>query len=197
MDLSLNLWTAPFPSQPDSMSGIWEGQLQPQSLSPGNVLEIDKHEAVHDGMLDEISNHETSDPYEESPDQCNQVVVRVRNKPIPRKGHTKSRKGCFSCKKRKIKCQETRPICGNCIKAEITCEYPRAPQQQMLLPSLVNPPQSTPTVFSMADMRLFHHFMVRAYPHLPVGADEIWKLKIPAFAHEVSLRKRQTFTYDY
>ncbi|KAH9876083.1 hypothetical protein J1614_003962 [Plenodomus biglobosus] len=38
-------------------------------------------------------------------------------------------------------------------------------------------------MFSMADMRLFHHFLVTAYPHLPVGADKIWVSVIPSFAH--------------
>jgi hypothetical protein len=37
----------------------------------------------------------------------------------------------------------------------------------------------------MADMRLFHHFLVTAYPHLPVGADKIWITTIPGFAHNV------------
>lgn len=37
----------------------------------------------------------------------------------------------------------------------------------------------------MADMRLFHHFLITAYPHLPVGADRIWVTVIPSFAHNV------------
>ncbi|KAJ4347568.1 hypothetical protein N0V95_005305 [Ascochyta clinopodiicola] len=35
----------------------------------------------------------------------------------------------------------------------------------------------------MADMRLFHHFIITAYPHIPVGADKIWVTMIPGFAH--------------
>lgn len=37
----------------------------------------------------------------------------------------------------------------------------------------------------MADMRLFHHFLITAYPHLPVGADKVWITVIPSFAHNV------------
>jgi hypothetical protein len=48
---------------------------------------------------------------------------RIR-KPIPRKGHTKSRRGCFNCKRRRIKCNEQRPGCNHCIKAGLHCEYP-------------------------------------------------------------------------
>lgn len=45
-------------------------------------------------------------------------------KPVPRKGHTKSRRGCFNCKRRRIKCSETHPECNHCIKAGLHCEYP-------------------------------------------------------------------------
>ncbi|KAB2108557.1 hypothetical protein AG0111_0g3216 [Alternaria gaisen] len=47
----------------------------------------------------------------------------------------------------------------------------------------VGNPRSALGVFSMADMRLFHHFLITAYPHLPVGADKIWITAIPGFAH--------------
>lgn len=42
----------------------------------------------------------------------------------------------------------------------------------------------------MADMRLFHHFLITAYPHLPVGADKIWITVIPSFAHNVRQRRQ-------
>ncbi|KAF2018147.1 hypothetical protein BU24DRAFT_165813 [Aaosphaeria arxii CBS 175.79] len=110
-------------------------------------------------------------------------------KPIPRKGHTKSRRGCFNCKRRRIKCNECRPDCNHCIKAGLHCEYPaniiQSGSRGMLSPS----PQevvhlrSMPGSFTMSDMRLFHHFLITAYPHLPVGADKIWITVIPSFAH--------------
>ncbi|ETI29103.1 hypothetical protein G647_01556 [Cladophialophora carrionii CBS 160.54] len=34
----------------------------------------------------------------------------------PRKTHRKSKSGCRTCKQRKIKCDETRPICNNCTR---------------------------------------------------------------------------------
>ncbi|KAK8169637.1 hypothetical protein IWX90DRAFT_185402 [Phyllosticta citrichinensis] len=65
-----------------------------------------------------------------------------------RKPHRKSRNGCGHCKRRKIKCDETKPVCRNCVKHAIQCDYPdimarkaasslRSPQT---LPSL--PPSS-------------------------------------------------------
>lgn len=46
-------------------------------------------------------------------------------RPIPRKGHTKSRRGCFNCKRRKVKCCESHPTCAHCKKAGLLCEYPK------------------------------------------------------------------------
>ncbi|KAH7401663.1 hypothetical protein BKA66DRAFT_112360 [Pyrenochaeta sp. MPI-SDFR-AT-0127] len=110
-------------------------------------------------------------------------------KPIPRKGHTKSRRGCFNCKRRRIKCNERHPECNHCIKAGLQCDYPaniiQATQRSPTSPhpQEVGNLRSTPGMFSMADMRLFHHFLITAYPHLPVGADKIWITVIPSFAH--------------
>ncbi|KAF2742564.1 hypothetical protein M011DRAFT_462378 [Sporormia fimetaria CBS 119925] len=127
-------------------------------------------------------------------------------KPIPRKGHTKSRRGCFNCKRRRIKCNEVHPECNHCVKGGLRCEYPANIIQSGLHLSNSPSPQevvqlrSTPGTFvstiwagtrgatfnayqTMSDMRLFHHFLVTAYPHLPVGADKIWVTVIPSFAH--------------
>ncbi|KAK0708233.1 hypothetical protein B0H67DRAFT_495469 [Lasiosphaeris hirsuta] len=41
-----------------------------------------------------------------------------------RRRHKKSRKGCLECKRRHIKCDETRPRCINCSTAQRECPYP-------------------------------------------------------------------------
>ncbi|KAK2751029.1 hypothetical protein FQN57_000104 [Myotisia sp. PD_48] len=41
----------------------------------------------------------------------------------PRKSHTKSRKGCKTCKRRHIRCDETMPQCRNCTKHNCRCDY--------------------------------------------------------------------------
>ncbi|KAM6522986.1 hypothetical protein FALCPG4_012592 [Fusarium falciforme] len=43
--------------------------------------------------------------------------------PRSRRWHQKSRAGCIPCKRRRIKCDENQPICNNCVKREIPCEY--------------------------------------------------------------------------
>ncbi|CAG8309159.1 unnamed protein product [Penicillium salamii] len=40
-----------------------------------------------------------------------------------RRPHRKSRHGCVECKRRRVKCDETRPTCSNCDKRHTECEY--------------------------------------------------------------------------
>lgn len=167
--------------------------------TPGAVFEISESDAKMALDIEEANSctvsPNPSPPFTVSPPNSSppfsepeSAAARVRNKPIPRKGHTKSRRGCFNCKRRKIKCQETQPACGNCEKAGILCEYPKiVQQQQQSESSIIRQPQATNSAFSMTDMRFFHHFIVRAYPHLPVGADAVWTLEVPAFAQEVCI----------
>jgi hypothetical protein len=192
MDFQNGLWSGQFASE----QWVWPGNdsLEPvHHNTPGAVFEMPESDSARgldqhglEGTSNSISPN-SSEPFSEQ--EC--AVARIRNKPIPRKGHTKSRRGCFNCKRRKIKCQETQPACGNCEKAGSVCEYPRLvqQQQQQAESSIIRQPQATNASFSMTDMRLFHHFIVRAYPHLPVGADAVWTLEVPSFAHEVGFMR--------
>ncbi|KAE9363276.1 hypothetical protein N431DRAFT_550919 [Stipitochalara longipes BDJ] len=108
--------------------------------------------------------------------------------PRTRKGHKKSRGGCFNCKRRKIKCQENRPACHNCMRIKVPCTYPLPhipkPIQKPFSPLLeTRSLQSTPTVFNASDMRLFYHFIINAYPHLPLGNENVWVREIASFSH--------------
>ncbi|KZL73098.1 C6 finger domain protein [Colletotrichum tofieldiae] len=40
-----------------------------------------------------------------------------------RRSHRKSRLGCQQCKKRKIKCDEARPSCLNCVRRDADCSF--------------------------------------------------------------------------
>jgi hypothetical protein len=53
------------------------------------------------------------------------MAEAVRERPFRTlRSHQKSRLGCSSCKKRKVKCDETRPTCGTCRLRNVECEYP-------------------------------------------------------------------------
>ncbi|KIX93605.1 uncharacterized protein Z520_10783 [Fonsecaea multimorphosa CBS 102226] len=63
----------------------------------------------------------------------------------PRRTHRKSKRGCSECKRRHIKCDETRPICVNCTTSKRTCKWEfdvRAPATTQIEPTKA---QSTPT----------------------------------------------------
>ncbi|XHF96687.1 hypothetical protein AWENTII_000307 [Aspergillus wentii] len=57
---------------------------------------------------------------------------RASTNPMPasskyhRISHTKSRRGCFACKSRRVKCDEEQPICGACSVRGDECNYPPA-----------------------------------------------------------------------
>ncbi|KAI1471261.1 uncharacterized protein F4812DRAFT_413317 [Daldinia caldariorum] len=40
-----------------------------------------------------------------------------------RRPHRKSRAGCHNCKQRRVKCDELKPICGNCSRFSIPCGF--------------------------------------------------------------------------
>ncbi|UQC77622.1 uncharacterized protein CLUP02_03091 [Colletotrichum lupini] len=42
---------------------------------------------------------------------------------VSRRSHPKSRTGCRTCKNRKIKCDEHKPSCRNCIKHAVPCDF--------------------------------------------------------------------------
>ncbi|KAH7361216.1 hypothetical protein BKA66DRAFT_573564 [Pyrenochaeta sp. MPI-SDFR-AT-0127] len=114
--------------------------------------------------------------------------------PRQRRGHTKSRLGCIVCKRRKIKCQETWPSCANCVKRGSVCRYPTIfteAQRDRVASELPRPRRlvqlsDTPPAFDSNDMRLFHHYMIAAYPCIPHDYEDIWIRDIPTISHENS-----------
>ncbi|RYC91859.1 hypothetical protein BFJ63_vAg5300 [Fusarium oxysporum f. sp. narcissi] len=50
-----------------------------------------------------------------------------------RRSHTKSRMGCFTCKRRHIRCDENYPQCQNCTKHKVKCSFHDTPSQEELL----------------------------------------------------------------
>ncbi|KAG6044525.1 hypothetical protein E4U17_000531 [Claviceps sp. LM77 group G4] len=105
----------------------------------------------------------------------------------PRRSHTKSRKGCETCKRRHIRCDENFPQCRNCTKHKIRCPYndvqvsdadrSTTPDKADLMwtpqieativewqatglfpfPSLQIYPSPMPLMYSIEDLRLIYH----------------------------------------
>lgn len=95
-----------------------------------------------------------------------------------RPGQTKSRTGCYSCKRRKVKCNEHWPECDNCRRLKLDCVYPwakrMAGREQSSEPSA--PLRTTPTALTLEDLRFYHFFMTTCYPRWPADpvAQRIW-----------------------
>jgi len=78
---------------------------------------------------------------------------------MERRGHTKSRRGCYNCKRRRIKCQEAKPACGHCVKGGLKCEYPSSPV-------VVHQPQHQIPLFSLQDRSVLDPFSLsRGHAH--------------------------------
>ncbi|KAI8417480.1 hypothetical protein FOFC_00035 [Fusarium oxysporum] len=120
------------------------------------------------------SNHSS----DSSPDTT-LIVGTVRGRARPRKGHTKSRNGCINCKRRRVKCPETLPECENCRRLGMKCEYS---MRCIMMDAPSRPLQSTPTQFTMDDLRLYKHFIFHAYPPMPLNGEPVWK-EVAAMSH--------------
>lgn len=48
----------------------------------------------------------------------------LQNPNPKRRKHNRVRTGCFTCRKRKKKCDEHKPHCENCIRNKLKCQYP-------------------------------------------------------------------------
>ena len=119
-------------------------------------------------------------------------VPTLRRRPIPSKGHTKSRKGCLNCKRRRVKCPETQPECESCVRLGLRCQWPKpkivAVEQDSMMASVTSGPSPgltiTPLSFTMDDLRFFHHFLLTAYPSLPIDGEAVWR-EVACLSHNV------------
>ncbi|CAI6094456.1 unnamed protein product [Clonostachys chloroleuca] len=65
-----------------------------------------------------------------------QTLVASLRKPYhSKRTHSKSRKGCLSCKTRKVKCDEAQPTCRRCFVREAECVYPPTTTSSIARPS--------------------------------------------------------------
>lgn len=136
-----------------------------------------------------------------TPGSFDALAQSTRRRPIPRKGHKKSRAGCLVCKRRKVKCDEVTPQCGACDRLGLACRYPYGsfndgdgPSTAQLMP--LRTLSTAPSTFSLDDLRFFQHFLFRAYPSLPVDGREAWQ-RLGTMAHNVSTQANLQFQRGY
>lgn len=105
---------------------------------------------------------------------------RGSRQPLSRRGHFKSRMGCFNCKRRRVKCNELRPHCSPCRRLALDCAYPPTPTPAAASSSL----RPNPSMLALEDLRFHHQFLTAAIPPLPLKAEKAW-LDCAAMSHEV------------
>lgn len=122
--------------------------------------------------------------------QTNVVSTERRHRgPTSRRGHIKSRLGCFSCKRRRVKCNELRPSCTSCQRLGLRCEYPT---QATTTPNAASSTAVSPTPqpplngLAMEDLRFYHQFLTVAYPTIPLKAEAAWN-QAAAMSHQVRI----------
>lgn len=81
----------------------------------------------------------------------------------PRKSHFKSRTGCEACRRRKKKCDETKPGCSNCSNQGIICHYNSAKLSRVGQKNSLPSPSTTITYHGLPglesdEIELLHHF---------------------------------------
>ncbi|KAF2799665.1 hypothetical protein K505DRAFT_265305 [Melanomma pulvis-pyrius CBS 109.77] len=128
-----------------------------------------------------------------------------------RRSHRKSRSGCKECKRRRIKCNEDKPQCTNCIRHGIACVYLKtgapqpepSPSESSPLPShstsctfVGTPPQVLPRslqntsdlhqphpLFELGDLALLHHWCLVTSLTFGSTADvSLWQMGFPKVA---------------
>ncbi|UKZ48130.1 hypothetical protein TrVGV298_002366 [Trichoderma virens] len=90
-----------------------------------------------------------------------------------RRSHPKTRTGCKTCKRRKIKCDETQPACRNCLKHSVTCDF----QKTAGVANALSHPEC-PLV--LVDLELLHNFTSATFSTLSTDPTlrTVWKTAI-------------------
>jgi len=113
------------------------------------------------------------------------ALTRRRPFPAPgRKGHFKSRYGCFNCKRRRVKCNEEHPECQPCRRLGLLCDFP-ARQGPGGSGGSDTPPRPALSTLTFEDLRFYHQFLTVAFPTLPLDSLHMWQ-QCAAMSHQVS-----------
>ncbi|KAF9021984.1 hypothetical protein BDZ89DRAFT_1137627 [Hymenopellis radicata] len=113
----------------------------------------------------------------------------------PIRAHHKSRTGCKTCRRRKVKCDEDSPVCKNCTRRQIECVWgdpPRSTTQPSTnlraLPSATFvssfPSIMASTALDLQGIELMHQYTTSTcYTFCKeTSALEVWKLTVPRIA---------------
>ncbi|CZR50185.1 uncharacterized protein PAC_00057 [Phialocephala subalpina] len=120
--------------------------------------------------------------------------MRVQKTMHPRKAHLRSRNGCVQCKRRRVKCDESTPLCGPCSKHRIECSF----ASSLLTPPsppLLRAPQYAPPLSpsSLMDLELLHNFTSKTYS--TITCSSVISPSLREFYRTTYVQ--EAFAYDY
>ncbi|KAI1824197.1 hypothetical protein F4861DRAFT_531081 [Xylaria intraflava] len=104
-----------------SPQDVEDAQYQPQPHSPIRShagLLINQYQSIgyESGFTDQIVFQETKSQSSRSRKRSSPGIDHVK--------HRRTRSGCYTCRSRRVKCDENRPICDRCRKGKRDCSYP-------------------------------------------------------------------------
>ncbi|PVH72303.1 hypothetical protein DL98DRAFT_74695 [Cadophora sp. DSE1049] len=109
-----------------------------------------------------------------------------RSRTHTRRPHRKTKTGCLTCKKRKIKCDESRPECDNCIKHTLGCEY--APSNVPVLAAGITLYSGGAHNLNLVDLEFLHNYCTSTALtlHRDPPTIRLWSITVPqfGFAHD-------------
>ncbi|KAF2136472.1 uncharacterized protein K452DRAFT_313167 [Aplosporella prunicola CBS 121167] len=112
---------------------------------------------------------------------------KVEKEIASRRTHRKSRLGCLNCKRRRIKCDETKPSCSNCVSHSIHCKYAAASQPATTRPieseaaaDHGSQPDAPVASLNLTDLELLHNYYVRTSKTFGEASTFIfWEINAP------------------
>lgn len=116
------------------------------------------------------------------------LSLEKQQKPSKRRPHSKSRRGCATCKRRRVKCDETHPICKNCQHLDLECSFSTNAPAPFVQGSL-----------NIMDIRLFHHYTTVVWKTIVaagISNDEIWSKDVPELAFEYPFLMHSILTFS-
>ncbi|KAF6805064.1 C6 zinc finger protein [Colletotrichum sojae] len=158
----------------------------------------------------DLSIHPEDSGYSTTPTPTPTFVSRVTEPKERSRGtgkripHRKSRKGCRTCKGRKVKCDELQPSCSRCERLHIRCEYSHlqkttSPADEHILEGDDIEEKPSPATFTPApleldllQLELLHTWGTFTYMTMPWSHSlrDFWRVTVPGLALEDSYLMR-------
>ncbi|KAG0645813.1 Maltose transacetylase [Hyphodiscus hymeniophilus] len=147
-DVQYRQFTASAEENRSAPSDLWHSRQYSQSHinsdeQLGEVLQRASHSLDQQRDYDRSSpgNDRSAGPYSAYPNDQREMSAQSDPKKRKRNFSNRTKTGCMTCRRRKKKCDETRPECNNCLRGGFVCsgyqqrgQWPKTEQKQPPIP---------------------------------------------------------------